>query len=238
MAQRTQRVDVRPRTLLPLLRILLHRRIPRRQDRRHRSALRHHRLPRRPEIQQHRRAVLIAQHDVPRLDVPVHHPGAVHLLQTVQQRQQNAPHFRLRQRLPILQPLRKRLPLHILHRDVAGAVGAEEAVDLHDAAVPEARQHPRLLKEAVQAPLEDILVGLRPRRHRQAALADGAVRGQVFLDGDRDVEFGVPAQVGDAEAAGAEEAAQFELLQLRPFRERLTMYGMVAHEAGIVGIGV
>ena len=106
---------------------LLGRRIARREDRRHRRRASGHGRARRAEIDQ-RRPALVIDHDVGRLDVAVQEADGMHLLQPVEQREEQ-PLDRLR-RQPLLahQALGQRLALDQRHHHVGGAVGLEEVV--------------------------------------------------------------------------------------------------------------
>ena len=91
-------------------------------------------------------------------------------------------------------------------------MGLEEMLHLHDIRVLEPGHHPGLVQEPVQPPLEVRLVPGGLGQHRHVLLAHGQVRGQVFLDGHRDVQGDVPAQVRDAEAAVAQHPVELEVL--------------------------
>src|SRR5215472_8433491 len=74
---------------------------------------------RQPEVQQFCTAG--GQHNVPRLQVPVHNPCAMRLIQRIRDLCSVLQHLLQRQR-PLLQPLRQRLSFHTLHHQVIHAI--------------------------------------------------------------------------------------------------------------------
>ena len=180
MAQGAQRVNIRPRALRPLAFILLRRRVAGRSDGRHALGLAPQGLPRRPEVQQHRRLVGAPHEDVGRLDVPVQEARRVNLAQPVRHRQKHPLQLRLGQGTVAIQQLVQRLAILVVHDDVGGAVGLEVVRHPHQVGVAEAGQRTRLIDETGQPPLEVLPVRGRLRMHR-CALAHGELVGQVLL---------------------------------------------------------
>ena len=106
-----------------------------------------------------------------------------------------------------------------------GAVGLKEMLHLYDVRVLEAGHHPGFVQEPVQAPVKVRLVpgGLGQDRH--VLLAHSQVRGQVFLDGHRDVQGNFPAEIGDAEAAVAQDPVELEVLYPGALRQGQAVVG-------------
>ena len=83
---------------------------------------------------------------------------------------------------------------------------------LHDVRVFEAGHYPGLVQEPVQAPVEVRLVPGGLGQHGPVLLSHGQVRGQVLLDGHRDVQCYIPTEIGDAEPAVAQYPVELEVL--------------------------
>ena len=142
------------------------------------------------------------EQDVGGLDVAMQEARGVDLLQTVEQRPQDAVDSGRRQGAGLRQAALQRLALQELHDDVGRAVGLEEIEHPHDARrVLQAGERAALGDEAVAAPGEILCCRRRPRLDGGAVLAHGKRQRQVFLDGDLAPELGVAGAIGDAEAA-------------------------------------
>src|SRR5262249_17448539 len=132
------------------------------------------------EVGQVRHAVGVEQ-DVPRLDVPVDQPPAVHVLQRLGQGDQQGRRL-VEARAAARDPLGQVVPGDVLGEEVKRDVGgAADVVDGDDVGVVEG---------GVQAGLR--VVGLQRGR--------GEPVGERQLDGDEAVEVVVAGQVDDAEA--------------------------------------
>src|SRR3546814_9170455 len=82
----------------------------------------------------------------------------------------------------------------------------------------------RLLEEALEAPVIVVLVALGARPDRGLALADGKLDRQVLLDRDVLGEVRVPRQIGDAEAARAENRLDLVLVETKSLRQRVSVF--------------
>ncbi len=100
---------------------------------------------RQPEIQHLHSAG--RQHDVARLQVPVHDPRTVRLIQSVGNLDGGLNRLRHRHR-PALQPRRQRLAFHVLQHQVIRAVLGADIVQRADAWMVQRRSRPRLAFEA------------------------------------------------------------------------------------------
>ena len=116
-------------------------------------------------------------------------------------------------------------PCYVLHHDVGGAVGLEEMLYLHDVRVFEAGHHPGFVQEPVQAPVEVRLVPGGFGQDGHVLLAQGQVRRQALLDGHRDVQGDVPAEIGDAEPAVAQDPVELEVLHTGALGQGQTVVG-------------
>jgi hypothetical protein len=153
------RVEVGPDPLLTQA-VLLQRRVA---GRHHHGVLvgQGHRLPGRPEVQQHQAAVVVAHLDVVGLDVAVQVAGGVHGRQPVQQRLQApgqqalaAPVVAVLLRPPLLE----RSAAFVLQHHVGGAVGLEETCHAHDVRVAEGGQRARFGQKTFQPLLVAVAV--------------------------------------------------------------------------------
>ena len=98
---------------------------------------------------------------------------------------------------------------HVFHDDVAGAVGTEEVLHAdHAGVLVEARQRAGLVDEAREAVVEGLGLVAVDAQADPVAAAGGAVPRQVLLDGQGQRQVLVECQVGDAEAAVAEDPAE------------------------------
>ncbi|OSM04845.1 hypothetical protein MAIT1_02942 [Magnetofaba australis IT-1] len=88
----------------------------------------------------------------------------------------------------------------------------------------ELRQSARFNDEALQAPLEGLVIFGRVGAHgtRPISGARSVAGRQVLLNGHRLVEIGVTGQVGDAEAPLAQHLDDLVPQQPRPGGERVT----------------
>ena len=159
---RPQRIQVAPRPLVALRVILLQRRVARRDDGgefRHAAG-----GARRAEVDQDR-AVFLAYEDVGRLDVAMQVAGAVHHLETVEQRQDQRQHRCLRRRPARHDPVVEWLAGDEFHHHVGSLVGFEKAHHTHDVGVAERGQGARFVEKARAPPGEGLDRGFRLHRH-------------------------------------------------------------------------
>ena len=97
--------------------------------------------------------------------------------------------------------------LDVVHDEIRGIVFVEIAGDGGDIGVAdELCQRPGLLLEPLRAVGELLGFGVHGHRHRRPD-AGGDVVGHELLDGHLGVQLGVQGQIGDAEAALAQDAA-------------------------------
>ena len=89
--------------------------------------------------------------------------------------------------------------------------------------MPQRGEHLALAGKVLQRPAEVLLILVTGTgMHGKAGgVAVGELRRQVLLDDHLPVEAGVPCQIGDAEAAGAQHRLDDEFQQMRAFRECL-----------------
>ena len=216
-----ERVDVGPRALVALARILFGRAVAVAEDDGQRVA--GARRSRGAEIDQYRTVVLPPQHDVGRLDVAVQEAGGMDRFHAGQQGHHQREHGRLvPARRPVGQRRLQALPLFVFHHHVAGAVVLEVAKHPHDVRVAEARQGLRLAHEAVLAPR---IFGLRFFRIQRHGACEGIAHrhagGEELLDRHLEIQVAVRRQVGDAEASHAEHGLESVLLQQGSRRQGL-----------------
>src|SRR5262249_30100986 len=127
-------------------------------ERRYQLGMLFHLKARGPEIEQNRRSIVGADHDVLWRDVEM--PGAVgvHQLKGIQQRSADEIELLLcRWAVQSLQPLLERASLDKIQQHVSGFVALKHAPHVNDVGVSELRQEPRLVIEFAQPPL---VVGL------------------------------------------------------------------------------
>ena len=129
----------------------------------------------------------------------------MHLLQPVEQGEDQPLDRLRRQSLVTHQALAQRLALDQRHHHVGGAVGFEEVVHPYDGRAVEPSQGAGLVEEAFAAPRKLLGMVGRVRQHRGAALAQRQRRRQILLDGDVPMESGIHRPVGDAEGALAKD---------------------------------
>ena len=218
---RRQRVDVRRRSLYSLARVLLDRRISRRQHLRVLPLPCRHAC--RTEVDQYRFAVGRSNHDVGRLDVAVQIAVLVHVRQPVQQRVQPPPPFVGGQPPARVQDRLERLALDVLHNDVRGVVRVRTTANAHDVGMVQLGEETRLIDEPVEAPGESLLLLRRRRDYAPTRHSRRHFGGKVLLESDRSVQLVVERQVRDAEAAGAEHADDLVLVDPVSLRQRVRM---------------
>ena len=220
---------------LPSAKYCSERRVAWRHDAGQVLALAADRVARRAEIEQDRRAVM-ADEDIAGLDIAVQVAGGVDLGQTVEQRHEERAQFVLGELAALLaHDGGEAVALLVLHHHVGGAVRLEEAEHRHDARMAEYREGLRLLQEALEAPVVIVLVALGARPDRGLALADGELDRQVLLDRDVLLEVGVPGEIGDAEAARAQDRLDLVLVEPEAGRQGVCVF--VRHVARVGGIG-
>ena len=142
------------------------------------------RRPRNAEVGQ-RHLPRRAHDDVVRLDVPVHQPPMVGVVQRLRQRAQDGEHLVGREGPPLPDDLGQRLPLQVLHHEVVPAPFLSHVVDGNDVGVLEPCCRPSLAQEALDElllphqvrgqhfdryiPVEQRVVSLVDRAHPTAA---------------------------------------------------------------------
>ncbi len=215
-----ERVDVRPRPLLGLRRVLLEGGVPGRDEGGQRALGAADRVAGGAEVDED--GLAVGPHeDVVGLDVAVQETRRVDLADAVEEQGEQRLDRLLRREGVLLQPGLERLAVLVVHHHVAGAVGLEVAVDPDDVGMAEAGQRARLLEEAVQARLV-VLGALRVGQRDGAVVhARHVARGEVLLDRHVLLEVRVAREVGDAEPADAQDGHE-----------------LVLHEHGVQGKGV
>ena len=226
-----QRVDVGPGALLHRagFGVLFDGRIGRFEDGGQRLALVAEHAAGRAEVEQHGAAIGLDL-DVVGRDVAVVDAFGMQLLNGPQQRVQHAAQPGFIGRLGHGQPnfLDGAAAQH-RHGHIGRAIAFPEAVHLQQRRVVEAGQQPGFVDEGLQAQREGFSVGLRAYRDEHRLGAPGQRSRHVFLHRHFAFQGVVEGQVDNAEAAHAQQAAQFELTQTRARRQR-TGVGLV--EAG------
>jgi hypothetical protein len=194
-------IDVAPRALLAVERILFDRRILRREHAGQAARAAAHRLTRGAEIDEDGNAVA-PDDDVRRLDVAMKEALRMHRAEAAQQSIGQAAHVvGWQAAAEVAQELGHVLAVLELHDGIGRAIGFEVTQHRHDMGMTEARQRARLVEEALAAPGEILDQARAARHHRAVAVADRALDRQVFLDGDDLGELRVERAVGDAETA-------------------------------------
>ena len=225
-----QRIDVGPGSLPRVSGILFERRVAVRHYSRETARPIAERPTRRTEVEQYRRAVGV-DHDVARLDVTVQVSRRVHLLQSVNDRQDECERPLFVQRSLAGQPRRQCLAVDVGHHDVMGSVRFEITDHAHDVRVAEASQDAPLVPKALQSPPEGVLVVVsQVGDHPLVVLAHGALDREVLLDGHLPTIAFVHREVGDAEAAASEDPSN--AVMRKPMASR--QYAVVARHAPIV----
>ena len=210
---RRQRVDVRIGPLLSPADILLFRRVARLEHHVQALALVAQAIPGGAEIQQLDAAVR-RQDDVVRRHVPVDDTLFMNGAQGVHHRCQDPDGL-----LPgdlaalVLDVSLEALSLYVVHHEIGGAVLLKVAPHADDIGVSlELCQHPGLVQESLHAVAEVLLPLPGVDGYLMVARGpDGHAVRQELLDGDLDIQLVVPGQIGDAEAALAQDAACDEL---------------------------
>jgi hypothetical protein len=111
---------------------------------------------------------------------------------------------------------------HVLHHQIPGAVVAKEVEHRHDAGmIVEAGDGAAFVEELGEAVFEVVARLAAVRRDRGAIrAAGGEVAGEEFLHRELDLQVRLVGDVGDAEAAVAEDAAdQIAILEPRARRQ-------------------
>ena len=204
-----QRVHIGPGALPPFAAVLLFGGIAGFEDHRKALDVGLGDLPRRAEVQQLGAAVR-QHHDVVGADVPVDDAPGVDVLQRADDRQQQADRLGGGQGAVRLQVFFQGHPVQEVHDDVGGAVLLAEVPHADDAGfLIEAGQHPRFAQEFFLVLVEGVPVGAQGGEDVGGSLvvAVDIARHVEFLDGDLHVQHGVPACIGDAEAALPQYAA-------------------------------
>ena len=108
-------------------------------------------------------------------------------------------------------------------------MGFKEVVDADDVGVLKARQNAGFVQEAFQAPVEIRRRLLRLRHDGQVLFAGSQVRGEILLDRHGNIQRHVPAEVGYAESALAEDAAKLKFPDARSRWQRQAMLLFLTH---------
>src|SRR5207244_1435025 len=133
---------------------------------------------------------VLAQQQVLRLDVPMHEPGVVRVLQSDRRLACERGGLAGRELAPAREQVRERLAGDVLHDDERTAVVLAGVVHLHDVGMRQPRSEPRLAYEA---------------------LAEVAVTGEVLreeLDRNRAAELTVVREVDDGHSPVAERVLE------------------------------
>ena len=116
----------------------------------------------------------------------------------------------------------QRLAGVVLHRHVRRRVAAPEAMHLDQRPVIEAGEQPCFAEERFEARCAKVSAKpLRAQRHRGALASPGQRRRHVLLDRDVAQQHVVAREIDDAEAAGAEDAHDLELVEAGARAERV-----------------
>ncbi len=212
-----ERVEVGPGTMRPGHEEFFRRRVGRSAGAEHGTGLETDRRAQHAEAGQHG-AVVSAQQDVLRADVPVQQADGVRLLQAGQHRRQQAAQLRLAQGVVALENGFQRLAGDALGHVVTGAIGLELPQHPDQAGMIELLQQHRLVEEAAQPEAQRRLVVGLPRPHR-AAIADGELVRQEFLNQDFDARC-IPGEIGMAVTALLDDFRDFIRVKTRPHRQR------------------
>ena len=178
-------------------------------------------FPHGTEVQQLGLAVAL-YHDVVRRNVPVDQTRFMDPAEGIHNRAQDGKGLPGRQgtalHLDIALQVRS---LHILHGDIGSIVLREIIVDLYDTGdIGQLGHGPGFPHEALPVMLEDLRVIAGAGHFQRIGIVAGHdAAGVILLNGQRDVQIVIPADVGDAEAALAQDFT----------------HGILAPEAGAYG---
>ena len=129
----------------------------------------------------------------------------------------------------VLHKLLKGNTLHIFHNDVGGIVGQKEVSYLHNLRhLREPGQHFGLPEKPLLVIAEPsaFISGAAYHIHGYGGIPHHHPHGIIFLDGYRDIQIQIPAQIGNAKAALSQHLAhQILLLQHCPGRETMKLPG-------------
>ena len=167
--------------MLRLAVVLLKRRITRREKRGYALRALTHQLTRRPKVQQYRRTVL-SQHDVQRLDVPMHIVLTMHHFQARQQFREQPPGFLGREHFHAPQARRQGLARYVFQHQIRRTMRLKTTIDPVNMRMVKPRQHLRLSQKTLQTPLIVPRVRGRLRPHRPLRITHRKVIRQVFLN--------------------------------------------------------
>ena len=185
---------------------------------------------RRAEIDQHRPARRVDQNNGG-LDVAMHHAAFERAVEAHRHRTDQRHQARFVEAFAVVQHLRQRCSVLVVHHHVRRAVDLEQAAYADDVRVPlglgEVPEDLGLFQELLAAEGKDFLRRRVRRLHRFAvdAVADGA--GEILLDRDQFVEIGPAPLVDDAEAAHAQHLLQAPFAQHRAFGQRAVRIRLV-----------
>ena len=209
VGDRSQGVDVRPRTLRYCIAVLFDRCVARRQDGGQRLGVLPHLLPGGTEIDEHGGAVA-SQHHVGRLDVPMEHACLVNGSESFRQGRQHRANFGLPHRSSRRKLLGKALAIQVVHHQVGRALSLHDPVHSDHVGMIEPCQRPRLPNEPPQTPG---VVADRRRGsgdHRAVFASHTPIPGKVFLHCHMALQSQIESQVGDSESARTELTTHLE----------------------------
>ena len=196
--------DISPGAKTAIALVLLQRRIALGEHHRDAAMLQSGRFFGRAKVEQDGLAYC-RQVDVVRLHIAMHHATLVHVGEAVEQHLHQATrHIHVQRRTHLAEVGIEGHALVVIHHHVGGVVGVEEGSDAHHIGVVEFGDDARLPQELIFAGVEAFAVvggvhgdveGIRhPRSHFWR---------QKLLDGHPLLQINIPAQVGNAKAAGA-----------------------------------
>ena len=207
--RRRQGIDIRKRPLPSAAKVLLFRGKAMFQDHVQALALLPCAVAGRTEVDE-LGASVFGDDDVIRRDVTVDDAFCMHLAEGFHQRQKKPVGFLYAQPSAFSgKILVQGITVHILHDKVRGVIFFKIAVDPDDMLVPvESRKGPRFLQELLLSVFVVLLSLSGVDQDRgTSALPSGKVRGEIFLDGNTLSALIVLGNVGDTEAALAENTA-------------------------------
>ena len=176
-------------------------------------------MPRRAEVDENGRS-LLRQQDIAGLDVPVVNMAGVQVFQNAEQAGEQALQFVFRVTVAggveLFSQIIQGQARDVLHGEVGRAVGLEHGQDPDDARVVQFRQGLGFAQKAFQGPgvILQVVFVVGPDMAGQRVAVGAACR-EILLDHHVPVQEQVFGQIGNAEAAAAQDAENFILLQPR-----------------------
>ena len=220
-----RRIDVAPRTLLAVERVLLDGCVLRGENAGERTRAAPHRLARGAEVDQDRHAVG-PDDDVRWLDVAMEKALGVNGVQAAQQPLRQASHLAgLQAVIGRAQELCHAATVLEFHDSVGRVVGFEVTQHRDDMKVAKAGERTRLVEKALAAPGEIVGDARRARRNVAVGPTHCKFDGEVLLDGDTLGELGVEGAIGNAESAMADDRVEAIVTEPRRERQSLIVFG-------------